>query len=178
MGDLGGPSWTFDVREHARQNPEGPRIAVAGPLIVTYAPEELDSADPPLIEFRSPATASAAVRRVLARGPDLIKIWFIPRLGWHLPAQTDLVRAIIAQSHAAGVRVAVHATDMGVARAAVQAGADILVHSMDDEAVDQAFVGLLRQRLGHEPATRARHDRSREIGRLPHPRRGPAPRHP
>jgi hypothetical protein len=38
----------------------------------------------------------------------------------------------------------VHATDLETARAAVEAGADILVHSVFDRPVDDAFVRLLR----------------------------------
>lgn len=143
--DVGGPFWTFEVREAARRSPAAPRVAVAGPLIATYAPRELRSADPPLIEVQSPEEARTAARRVLARQPDLLKIWFIRRPGANLSDQTALVRPAIEESHAAGVRVAVHATELETARAAVLAGADILAHSVDDRRVDDAFVELLQQ---------------------------------
>jgi imidazolonepropionase-like amidohydrolase len=42
--------------------------------------------------------------------------------------------------------VAVHATELETARAAVEEGADILVHSVVDKPVDDAFVKLLKDR--------------------------------
>lgn len=52
--------------------------------------------------------------------------------------------ATIDAAHAADTRVAVHATELETARAAVEAGADILVHSVFNEPVDDHFVELLR----------------------------------
>ena len=117
-----------------------------GPLIATYMPPELKTGDPPVIEVNSPQEARAVVKRELAYQPDLIKIWFIPRSDQDLASQTEWVRAAIEESHAAGVRVAVHATQLEVARAAVHAGADILAHSVDDSLVDDDFIALLRKR--------------------------------
>ncbi|MEN8260951.1 MAG: amidohydrolase family protein [Pseudomonadota bacterium] len=144
--DVGGPFWTFDVRGFAGRTAEAPRVAVAGPLVATYMPSELETNDPPLIKVNSPAQARAAVRRILARKPDLIKIWFIPTFGWRITGQAGLVQAAIEQGHAAGVPVMVHATELEVARAAVHAGADILAHSVEDRRVDEAFVKLLKDR--------------------------------
>ncbi|PYJ95962.1 MAG: hypothetical protein DME68_09400 [Verrucomicrobia bacterium] len=50
------------------------------------------------------------------------------------------------ESHARKLRVAVHATELETARAAVEEGADILVHSVIDKPVDDAFVKLLKDR--------------------------------
>lgn len=121
-------------------------MAVAGPLLSTYVPSELWTDDPANIKVTSPQQARRVVRRRLTYRPDLIKIWFIPMPGERLAAQTAWVRAAIEESHAAGVRVAVHATQLEVARAAVSAGADILAHSVDDRPVDDAFIKLSRER--------------------------------
>lgn len=144
--DVGGPFWTFEVRDLAGRTPTAPRVAVAEPLIGTYAPAELQTEDPPVIEVGSPEEAQAAVRRVLARQPDLIKIWFIPLPSRRLASETRLVQAAIEASHAAGKRVVVHATQLETARAAVVAGADILAHSIEDKKVDEAFVKRLKGR--------------------------------
>src|SRR5207248_3226686 len=56
------------------------------------------------------------------------------------------VRATIQESHAHKIRVAVHATELETARAAVEEGADVLVHSVIDKPVDDAFVKLLKDR--------------------------------
>ena len=144
--DVGGPFWTFEARERSKRMPYAPQIAVTGPLISSHMPSELRVADPPILEVNAPAEARAAVRRVLAERPDLIKLWWIPEAAVPLAEQTGWVRAAIEEAHDAGVRVAVHATQLEVARAAVRAGADVLVHSVDDRRVDDVFVRRLKER--------------------------------
>jgi imidazolonepropionase-like amidohydrolase len=141
--DVGGPMWNFEVRQLASANELAPRVAVAGPLVSTWQPPQLACPDPPIIECHTPDEARTLVKKELEHEPDLVKIWFIHRAGEDLAKQSELVRAAIDESHAAAVRVAVHATQLEVARAAVEAGCDVLVHSVDDKKVDDAFVQLL-----------------------------------
>jgi imidazolonepropionase-like amidohydrolase len=56
------------------------------------------------------------------------------------------VRATIEESHAHKLWVAVHATELETARAAVEEGADVLVHSVIDKEVDERFVRLLKEK--------------------------------
>ena len=143
--DVGGPFWNFDVRLQAQDSDAAPRVAVAGPLISTVSRPQLDLGDPPIIRADSPEHARELVREQLSHDPDLVKVWFIldPELG--IAPGLPIVLAVVDESHKAGVRVAVHATQLETARAAVQAGADILVHSIDDNAVDEGFLSLLRE---------------------------------
>ncbi len=161
--DMGGPNWTFEVRELARRRLQAPRVAMAGPLISTTLPSALKSGDPPIAQVKSPEEARAAVRRQSRRRPDLIKIWFIPAWGWPLSMQVDWVAAAIEESHAQGLRVAVHATELEVARAAVEAGADILVHSVRDRRVDDPFIQLLKKRAVLYVTTLALNEGYREV---------------
>lgn len=55
------------------------------------------------------------------------------------------MKAIIDEAHKGGVRVAVHATELQTAQLALQAGADILVHAVDDKPVDQNFITAMKQ---------------------------------
>lgn len=144
--DTGGPRWNFEVRQRAAETPLAPRVAVAGPLISTIANEVLALDDPPIIQTDTPQAARASAREQLARRPDFVKVWFIHRPGDDIAEQARLVEAVAAEAHAAGVRVIVHATELEVARAAVQAGADVLAHSVDDARVDEDFVRLLKER--------------------------------
>src|SRR5262249_52722268 len=75
--DVGGPMWNFEVRDLAAKTKNAPRVAVAGPLISTYAPPALQTLDPPIIKANNAAEARALVRKQLDQHPDLIKIWFI-----------------------------------------------------------------------------------------------------
>src|SRR5262245_28957926 len=54
--------------------------------------------------------------------------------------------AAIEESKSRGIRVAVHATELDTAKAAIRAGADILVHSVTDRLVDSEFINLVKNR--------------------------------
>ncbi len=144
--DVGGPFWNFEVRDLARRAAVAPRVAVAGPLLATISPSQLASDDPAIVRIDSPDVARAEVRRQAARKPDLIKIWFIRTRDENLIAELAWIRAAIAEAHALDLRVAVHATELETARLAVEAGADVLVHSVESAPVDDAFLALLRER--------------------------------
>src|SRR6266508_46230 len=75
----------------------------------------------------------------------IFKVWFIHRQGDDLAAQQAIVKAAADAAHAAGVRLAVHATELIVAKASLRAGADFLVHSVEDEAVDEEFLALAKK---------------------------------
>jgi imidazolonepropionase-like amidohydrolase len=144
--DIGGPMWTFEVREAARRSDAAPHVAVAGPLVSMIARPQLDTGDPPIVKVDSPESARALVERTLQAKPDYIKVWFIHQTGDDLAQQEAIVKAAGDAAHAAGVRLAVHATELEVAKAALRAGADYLVHSVEDEPVDEAFIALARAR--------------------------------
>ena len=44
--DCGGLMWNFEMRDIASRTRKAPRVAVAGPLIATYAPPETDTGAP------------------------------------------------------------------------------------------------------------------------------------
>jgi imidazolonepropionase-like amidohydrolase len=140
--DVGGPFWNFEVRQAARTNRAAPRVAVTGPLISMVARPQLDLGDPPIIKVSSADEARALVQRELSYKPDFIKVWFIHQPGDDLAVQEAIVKTTADAAHAADVRLAVHATELTVAKAALRAGADYLVHSVDDEPVDKEFITL------------------------------------
>jgi len=143
--DIGGPFWNFEVRDAALKSPAAPRVAVAGPLLSMVDRVKLDLGDPPIIKITSADEARALVRRELERKPDFIKVWFIHRQGDDLAAQEAMVKAAGDAAHAAGVRLAVHATELVVAKASLRAGADFLVHSVEDAEVDEEFLALAKK---------------------------------
>jgi imidazolonepropionase-like amidohydrolase len=121
-------------------------VAVAGPLISSVSREKLDLGDPPIVKIDTPDQARDFVRKLAEQKPDLVKIWYIVDNGHPVESFRPIVRATIEESHAHKIRVAVHATELETARAAVQEGADVLVHSVVDKPVDDAFVKLLKDR--------------------------------
>ena len=142
--DIGGPFWNFEMRDAAAQTEAAPRVEVAGPLISMVDDPPLALDDPPILRIDSPQGARDLVARELARKPDFIKVWFIHRKGDDIAAQTAIVKAAGDAAHAAHLRLAVHATELDVAKAALRAGADYLVHSVFEEPIDDEFIGLMR----------------------------------
>jgi imidazolonepropionase-like amidohydrolase len=144
--DVGGPFWNFEVRKTANATAKAPRVAVAGPLISSVSREKLDLGDPPIVKIDTPDQAREFVRKLAEQKPDLVKIWYIVDKDHPVESFRPIVRATIEESHAHKIRVAVHATELETARAAVEEGADVLVHSVTDNPIDDAFVKLLKDR--------------------------------
>ena len=146
VADVGGPFWNFGMRDAARASAVAPRVAATGPLISMVDRPQLDLGDPPIIKITSAEGARSLVQRELPYQPDYIKVWYIHRAGDDLAAQEAIVRATADAAHAAGLRLAVHATELVTAKSALRAGADYLVHSVQDEPVDEEFIALARAR--------------------------------
>lgn len=144
--DMGGPFWNFELRARAAQNPRAPRVAVAGPLISSVSREALDLGDPPIIRCTSPEEARALVRREAERAPDFIKIWYVVTPDQPVQKSLPMVQAAADEAHRLGLRLAVHATELAAAKAALSAGADVLVHGVMDTDVDAEFLDLCRRR--------------------------------
>ncbi len=117
--DVGGPFWNFEVRKVANATAKAPRVAVAGPLISSVSREKLDLGDPPIVKIDTPDQAREFVRKLAEQKPDLVKIWYIVDKDHPVESFRPIVRATVEESHAHKLRVAVHATELETARAAV-----------------------------------------------------------
>ncbi|MBX2877648.1 MAG: amidohydrolase family protein [Saprospiraceae bacterium] len=142
--DVGGPLANYELRDRFKVDSGTPNVWLTGPLVSTYQPAAFQIDDPPIIKVKNAEEAKAIVRKQLPYKPDLIKIWYIVRRGEDASTNYNLVKATIDESHKHGLKVAVHATQLNTAKLAVKAGADILVHSVDDP-IDRGFISLLQQ---------------------------------
>lgn len=144
--DIGGPMTNFRLREKANATALAPRLAVAGPLISSVARPQLElNGDAPIVKIDTPEQGVAFVRKLAEQKPDYIKIWYIVNAENPVEKFRPIVQAVIKESHARKLRVAVHATELEAARASVEEGADLLVHSVTDKPVDAEFVRLLKE---------------------------------
>jgi imidazolonepropionase-like amidohydrolase len=143
--DIGGPMWNFEMRAQADAQKDAPRVAVAGPLISMVDRPQLDLGDPPIIKITTPDAARALARNELLLRPDFLKVWFIHRPGDDLAAQEAIVKAAVDTAREFRVRTAVHATELDVAKASLRAGADYLVHSVEDQPIDDEFIALAKK---------------------------------
>ena len=72
-----------------------------------------------------------------------MKIWYLDAKAFPADSSFAWVKATIEESHAKGYKVAVHATQLKTAKLALKAGANFLVHSVDDEIIDEEFIKLM-----------------------------------
>ncbi|MBC7866897.1 MAG: amidohydrolase family protein [Gloeobacteraceae cyanobacterium ES-bin-316] len=143
--DVGGPFENFNVRDKVAPTVIAPNILVTGPLFSMVDRPELGS-DKPIIKITNNAEADSLMQKMLPYKPDFIKIWYIA--GDNLPAEKnfELVKYIAAKTHENRLKLAVHATELKTAQLAVEAGADILVHSISDAIIPDDFVKILLQK--------------------------------
>lgn len=141
--DVGGPFSNYSLRDKLANDSKSPTAFVTGPLVSTYLPQNLDKKDPPIVQVNSPEEARELVRKQLPYKPDFIKIWYIVLPNQPASATLPIVQAAIDESHKNGLKVAVHATEYETARLAVTAGADILVHSVDDKELDKEMLQMM-----------------------------------
>ena len=144
--DVGGPMSNFATRSQVDTTIIAPNAFVTGPLISTYLPPNLDKNDPPIIKVNSEQEARDLVKKQLPYKPDFIKIWYIVLRNQKAETTLPIVKAAIEESHANGLKVTVHATEYETAKLAVSAGADILVHSVDDSLLDKEMLQLMKSK--------------------------------
>jgi imidazolonepropionase-like amidohydrolase len=106
------------------------RLFVSGPVIGGTTAEE----------------ARAMVAKVAAMKPDVIKIRVDDNLGASRKMPEAAWRAVIEEAHARTLPVAVHIYWLADAKAVLNAGADMIAHSVRDAAVDDAFINALKAR--------------------------------
>lgn len=128
-----------------------PLVRMTGPLLTTYVPAPFKNLgnDAPFAEMLTEENTRKSVRDQLPLNTDFIKIWYIvtdPDVEKGARKNLPLVQAAIDEAHKNNKSVAVHATERITAQLAVEAGADFLVHSVDDEVISDAFVQLLKQK--------------------------------
>ena len=141
--DVGGMSWSIDLQKDAEQDPSAPHVAAAGPLItpVPGAPFDLPS-DKVLVLLETAEAGIKTVQYMSALGSTGIKIWGLRPGDEEFMENLDAVSKEIKEQNN---KMIVHATTLKEATVAVEAGAKLLVHSVGDVEVDEAFLDLAKE---------------------------------
>jgi imidazolonepropionase-like amidohydrolase len=142
--DVGGYPWTWKLRDSTRT--DAPHMAASGPLLSTREFWLNLPGEQQFIHIADAEAARSAVRYLAAHRSDAVKVWFIPDSAVEFD---DLAQAVLAageEAHTYGLPLIVHATGLREAKVALHAGAHLLVHSVDDQPVDEEFVELARRR--------------------------------
>jgi len=144
--DVGGYAWSYGLKALAEPDAQAPHVAAAGPLLSTVdhwinLPDSRQ-----ILYIGNDSVARAAVRANLARGADAIKVWYVVRANADTAALKAVVRTAADETHRLGARLIVHATGLWEAKDALRAGADVLVHGVMSEPIDDEFIQLARSR--------------------------------
>ncbi|HEX7832286.1 MAG TPA: amidohydrolase family protein, partial [Thermoanaerobaculia bacterium] len=137
--DVGGYSWTLRLADHFADDTAAPHITAAGPLVSTAAQPLINlPGEQQLLPVKDAAGSRNAVSYLIAQGAKAIKFWYLD------DAQEALDAAGVA-ARDAKLPLIVHATELARAKAAMRAGAKLLVHSVDDVAIDDEFIALAKE---------------------------------
>lgn len=96
------------------------------------------------LEVATPAEARQHVDRLAERGAELVKMWVDSHHGTFEKLKPSVCRAIIDQAHERGLLAVAHLYELADAKLLVEAGLDMVVHSVRDADVDR---GLIRRLL-------------------------------
>lgn len=144
--DVGGYPWTRTLGAATETSPYAPHVAAAGALLATYDPKVLTLPDQSQFMFpKDEDEARRFVRVHKAFGSAAVKFWFIETRERPAAEFEPVVMAAGDEAGVQGLPLIVHATTLATARIAVAAGARLLVHSVEDTEVDDAFVAACKQ---------------------------------
>ena len=104
------------------------RLYVAGAIVTGPSPEE----------------AQDQVNAVAASGADVVKIRVDDNLGSSTKMTPETYQAVIAASHEQNLDLTAHLYYLEDAKGLLEAGADLLAHSVRDTEVDDELISLLR----------------------------------
>jgi imidazolonepropionase-like amidohydrolase len=97
-------------------------------------------------EVSNAAAARAAVAMMAGRGLTAVKIWVDDRRGTYPKMTPEVYHAVIGEAHARHMLVHAHAIAMEDQKAVVRAGADVLVHTVANEKLDEELLALLKEK--------------------------------
>ncbi len=143
--DVGGYPWTLHLADRLENDTRAPRIVAAGPLLSTLD-HWLNLPAERQFMVITDAAARDEVRYLKSQGSKAVKVWYIVHQP-ELPVEKseEAVKAAGDEAAKLGLPLIVHATGLAEAKAALRAGAKLLVHSVWDVPVDQEFIDLAKK---------------------------------
>ena len=137
----------LEIRDEQRQgNRIGARVytALQGFSCPGGYPTHVEGVKPTIQQAASATHARELVDRLAAQGADVVKMWMddnhdtLPKLSPHVYG------AIIDQAHKHDLKAYAHVYDVNDAHGLVDAGIDVLAHSIRDAEVDAELVSKMR----------------------------------
>ncbi len=143
--NIGGPTWTFDLRDGRVDDAQSPRIGTTGPTLALLAsPEPGVPGREDFLFATSADQAPVLVERLASSKPDLVAVGTGATAG-QVGADGGFSRAAVAAAHARHLRAVIEASTPGELREAVNAGADAVVSRVSDPIDDEVVQRIVRQ---------------------------------
>jgi len=143
--DVGGYAWTLRLHDRFEPNTLAPHVDAAGPLLSTLDHWLNLAAERQFMVLKDEASARDEVRYLASQGAHAVKVWYIVRPpDLTVEASAAAVTAAGDEARKHDLPLIVHATGLAEAKAALRAGATLLVHSVSDQAIDQEFIDLAK----------------------------------
>ena len=143
--DVGGYPWTLRLPKEAEADLRAPHVSAAGPLLSTLDHWLNLPAERQFIHLKDAESAKPDVSYLASRGSQAVKVWYIVNKDLPVEASEPSVAAAGAEAAKHQLPLIVHATGLAEAKAALRAGAKLLVHSVDDAPVDAEFLALAKK---------------------------------
>ncbi|MEA2491141.1 MAG: hypothetical protein QOH21_2933 [Acidobacteriota bacterium] len=141
--DVGGYPWTLRLAERFADDTMAPHVTAAGPLLSTRDHWLNLPATRQFIHLKSEEAGREGVRYLKAAGAKAVKVWFIVSKDLPVASSEPWVTAAGDEAKKQGLPLIVHATGLAEAKAALRAGAKLLVHSVW-EPIDDEFIALAK----------------------------------
>ena len=143
--DVGGFPWTIPLMQANERALDAPRVVAAGPLLTTIDHWLNTPSMRQLVHMASDSATRRAVRENAVFGSRAIKVWYIQVSDSLRPAMRARLEIAGEEARRAKLPLIVHATQLARAKEAIRAGANVLVHSVSPEAIDDEFIALAKQ---------------------------------
>lgn len=143
--DMGGPNQYLQNYKQLPENKAYPAIYAAGTLL---SPMDMPALNLNGKTFTKVATAQEAEQLVVKlnkQGSAIIKFVWTQETGLSHQQLLSLYQPAIKSAKKLGKVIAIHVDSLKDAKMAVKAGADVLLHGVMTEAIDQELIDLLKQ---------------------------------
>jgi imidazolonepropionase-like amidohydrolase len=144
--DVGGYPWTIPLMQANERALDAPRVVAAGPLLATVDHWVNTPTMRQFVHMASDSATRRAVRENAYFGSRAIKVWYLQRTDSLRPVMRSRLELAGEEARLAKLPFLVHATQLERAKEAIRAGANVLVHSVAPEAVDDEFIALAKER--------------------------------
>ena len=139
----------LEIRDEQRRGKvSGARVftALQGFTALGGYPTKVPGVKGTVQEIASAAQARARVDQLADKGADIAKMWVDTHHGEYPKIAPEIRQAIIEQAHKRRLLAFAHVYELADAKSLVNAGIDMLAHSVRDNAVDKDLIDQLKKR--------------------------------